>query len=82
MSKLSAQSKKHLVKLTKAFPNMPKSDEFMVILKERLEANNFTDEMVENAVNHIIETCAYPTISDFIMYKKGQSPYKPFKNEN
>ena len=60
-------------KLESAFPQL--KSEFFKILKERIEANNFTDELFEKAVNRVIDTCTYPTIADVIGYKKDETNF-------
>ena len=60
-------------KIRQAFPNLTK--DFYDILCERLKAHNFTDEELSDAVNHVIDTCKYPTptIAEFISFIKEQS---------
>jgi hypothetical protein len=57
-------------KIKNSFPSL--SAGFYDILCDRLKANNFTDEKLQNAVNHVIDTCIYPipTIANFISFNK------------
>jgi len=59
-----------IVVIKKAFPSLPLS--FYDIFIERLKANGFTDDRFKEAVNHVIDTCKYPTptIGNFISFKK------------
>jgi len=60
----------NVAKIKKAFPSLPMG--FYEIFDERLKANGFTDERLADAVNHVIDTCIYPTptIANFIGYDK------------
>lgn len=60
----------NVVKIRKAFVALP--DGYYDILIERIKANGFSDSRLEDAVNHVIETCPYPTptIANFISYDK------------
>lgn len=66
---------KNIAKLKKAFPSMPLG--FYDILDERIRDNGFSDERFTDAVNHVIDTCPYPTpkISDFISFDKRIKTY-------
>jgi hypothetical protein len=46
--------------------------EFFDILSNRLKENNFNDERLRDAVNHVIDNCIYPTptIAQFIGFDK------------
>jgi len=46
-------------KLKGAFPQLPK--EFYEVLTDRIWANGFSDQRFRDAVNHVIDTCVYPT---------------------
>jgi len=45
--------------LKTAFPNL--SDGFHDILSDRILAHKFTDQRFMDSVNHVIDTCKYPT---------------------
>ena len=57
-------------KIKAAFPNLP--PDFYDILSDRIKENGFSDMRFVNAINHVIDTCKYPTptIADFIGYDK------------
>ena len=57
-------------KIKAAFPNLPA--EFYDILSDRVKAQGFSDERFIDAVNHVIDTCIFPTptIANFIGYDK------------
>lgn len=57
-------------KLKKAFPAL--SGDFFGVLYERLEANQFCDERLIDAINHVIDNCPYPTptIAQILTYDK------------
>lgn len=59
-----------IVKAKIAFPALPK--EYFDMLRLRLEANNFSDDRLKDAVAHVIDTCTYPTptIANFIGFDK------------
>ena len=61
-----------IAKVFKAFPNIDDKDYFN-ILKDRFIKNNFTDNRVKDAVNHVIDTCVYPkpAIAEFLQYDKS-----------
>lgn len=58
------------IKLKQTFPSLPPG--FYDIFSERLKANNFTDERLIDAINHVIDNCIYPipTIANFISFDK------------
>lgn len=59
---------KHLLRLHRLFPNQ--SMDFFLILQERIKFHGFTESELENAVNHVIDTCEYGsfTIASIIRY--------------
>jgi hypothetical protein len=61
---------KATIRITKSFPQLPK--DFFEILKNRLFENDFNDNRLIDAVNHVIDTCIYPvpTIANIISYDK------------
>ena len=56
--------------MKKSFPALPA--DFYDSLSERLKANGFCDERLNDAVNHVIDTCLYPTptIANIISFDK------------
>jgi hypothetical protein len=64
-----------MVKIKATFPSLPK--EFFIVLRERLGANNFTDQRLIDAVNHVVDKCIYPTptIAEFISYDRRTKLY-------
>lgn len=56
--------------IQKSFPSLPIG--FYEIFKERIKANNFTDERLMDAISNVIDTCVYPTptIAQFISWDK------------
>jgi CRISPR/Cas system-associated endoribonuclease Cas2 len=65
-----------IAKIYKAFKNITDKDYFQV-LKERIKENNFSNEKLKDAVNHVIDTCVYPTptIANFLSYDKNVKLY-------
>jgi len=65
----------NVAKIKKSFPGLPIG--FYQVFDERLKANNFTDERLTDAVNHVIDTCVYPqpTIAQFISFDKRIKVY-------
>jgi len=59
-----------------AFPAIPV--QFYDILQERLRANHITDTRLIEAVNHVIDTCHFPTptIADIIDFDGTQKMSK------
>lgn len=57
-------------RLQGTFPEL--RPEFFRTLSERVKANKFTDERLEDAINHLIDNFRYPkpTIADIISYDK------------
>lgn len=53
-----------------AFPALPNT--FFDILRDRINANKFSDERFTDSVNNVIDTCPYPTptIANFISFDK------------
>jgi len=58
----------NMAKIKDAFPTLQKG--FYDLLCQRLKANEFSDEKLSEAVNHVIDNCNYPnpTIANFINY--------------
>jgi hypothetical protein len=56
--------------IRKSFPNLP--IDFFDVFTDRVKANGFTDERLNDAVGHVIDTCIYPTptIAQFISWDK------------
>ena len=63
------------IKLLKAFPALQPA--FHDILADRLTANNYCDERLNDAVAHVIDNCIYPTptIAQFISFDKRMKLY-------
>ncbi|OAV63667.1 hypothetical protein Barb6XT_03081 [Bacteroidales bacterium Barb6XT] len=61
---------KHLLRLHHAFPL--RSMDFFITLQERIKFHGFTESELENAVNHVIDTCDYDSfaVSSIIQHKK------------
>lgn len=59
---------KNTLKIRKAFPSLPV--EFYDVLLEMVKDEGFTDERFDDAVNHVIRTCVFPTptVANFISY--------------
>jgi len=53
-----------------AFPYLNK--EFYQLLKERIMEKGFSDQRLTDAVNHVIDTCLYPTptLANFLSFDK------------
>ena len=53
-----------------AFPDL--TLDFYDIFFARIKENNFSDERLKDAVNHVIDTCVYPkpAIANFILFDK------------
>jgi hypothetical protein len=64
-----------MAKVKKAFPGLP--IDFFTVLSERVAANGFTDERIQDAVNHVVDTCKYPTptVADFMSFDKKRRIY-------
>lgn len=56
--------------IKRAFPSLPL--DFYDLLIDRLKAKGFTNDRLNDAVIHVIDTCKYPvpTIADFLSYDK------------
>jgi hypothetical protein len=67
---------REIAKIQAAFSALPK--EFYDILSSRLADNGFTDDRLKDAVNHVIDTCIYPTptIAQFISWDKRIKVFK------
>ena len=68
----------NIAKIKFAFPSLPL--EFYDVLSDRIKAQGFSDARLQDAVNHVIDTCHYPTptIADFISFDKK---FKVFTHE-
>ena len=66
---------KNIARVKAAFPSLPK--EFYKAFSERIIDNNFNDDRLRDAVNHVIDTCVYPipTIAQFISFDKKFKVY-------
>lgn len=64
-----------IARLMKAFPELPSS--YFDILTERIKANKFCDERLNDAINKVIDTCRYPkpSISDVVGFDKRSRLY-------
>lgn len=53
-----------------AFPDLNK--DFYQLLKERIMEKGFSDQRLTDAVNHVIDTCLYPTptLANFLSFDK------------
>jgi hypothetical protein len=67
----------NIAKIKKAFPALPV--EFYDILCEKIKEHNFTDHRLVKAVNHVIDSCIYPTptIAQFITFDKDNENSVP-----
>lgn len=61
---------REIVRAKAAFPSLPTV--FFDVLRDRINANSFTNERFKDAVNYVIDNCRYPTptIADFVSYDK------------
>lgn len=61
---------KNIARIKAAFPMLPK--EFYKTFSERIIDNDFNDDRLRDAVNHVIDTCVYPTptIAQFISFDR------------
>jgi hypothetical protein len=57
-------------RIKKSFPALPVG--FYEVFAERIKANGFTDDRLQDAVANVIDTCPYPTptIANFISFDK------------
>ena len=62
-------------KIKKAFPALP--IDFFDVFTDRLKVNGFNDDRLRDAVDHVIDTCVYPTptIAQFISFDKRYKIY-------
>jgi len=65
-----------IARIKKSFPSLPVG--FYEIFSERLKANGFNDERLQDATANVIDTCVYPTptIAQFISFDKKVKVYK------
>lgn len=61
---------KNIAKIKKSFPSLPIG--FYEVFAERLKANGFCNDRLNDAVNHVIENCVYPTptIAQFLTWDR------------
>lgn len=66
---------REIAKIQAAFPSLPK--EFYDILSSRFADCDFTDDRLKDSVNHVIDTCVYPTptVAQFISFDKKYKVY-------
>lgn len=62
--------------IKKSFPSLP--IEFYDVFMDRIKANKFNDDRLNDAVAHVIDNCVYPTptIAQFISFDKKIKVYK------
>src|ERR1035437_8959738 len=67
---------KNMEKIKNAFPSLPVG--FYDVLCDRLKTKKFNDARLCNAVDGVIDTCAFPTptVANFIMFDKDNPVYK------
>jgi len=60
----------NVAKIKQAFPSLPLT--FFEVFDERIHANGFSSQRLNDAVSHVIDTCVYPvpTIANFISFDK------------
>ena len=65
----------NIARVKKAFPALPR--DFFDVFTDRINESGFNDDRLRDAVNHVIDTCVYPTptIAQFISFDKK---YKVF----
>jgi len=58
------------LEIVKAFPAL--NNDFIDVLHRRIKEKNFSDTRLIDAVNHVIDTCVYPTptVASFIGFNK------------
>jgi len=63
------------MKLKKAFPQLGAG--FIDVFNDRIKANGYTDERLNDALAHVIDNCIYPTptIAQFISYDRKMTLY-------
>lgn len=66
----------NIARVKKSFPTLP--IEFFDVFDDRIKANRFTDDRLNDAVSYVIDTCVYPnpTIAQFISFDKRVKVYK------
>jgi len=65
----------NVIKLNKAFPTLDGS--FFDVFSDRIKDNKYNDSRLNDAVNHVIDNCIYPspTIAQFISFDKMMKLY-------
>lgn len=66
---------KNALVLKKSFPAL--KNDFIDIFYERLKANGYTDQRLNDAIGHVIDNCIYPTptIAQFISFDRKMILY-------
>ena len=64
------QIKSEVKKLSAAFPEV--TNDFIILLAERISDNEFTAQRVKDAINHVIDNSPYkrPAIADIISFDR------------
>lgn len=59
-----------VARIRAAFPDLDRG--FYQLLKERIREKGFSDQRLTDAVNHVIDTCPYPTptLANFLSFDK------------
>lgn len=59
---------KNVSKIKMSFPSLPA--EFYDVFSDRIKDNGFSNERLNDAVNHVVDNCIYPvpTIAQFIAF--------------
>jgi hypothetical protein len=67
--------KEEVKKLLAVFPEV--TNDFLIILIDRLTDNKFTKDRVKDAISHVIDTCPYkrPSIADIISFDRKVKTY-------
>jgi hypothetical protein len=67
---------KSMEKIRNAFPSLPAG--FYDVLCDRIKTKKFNDARLCNAVDGVIDTCAFPTptVANFIIFDKDNPVYK------
>lgn len=70
---------KNIARIKNSFPALPEG--FYEVFSQRIVEQKFNDARLSDAVNHVIDTCIYPTptIAQFISFDKKIKIYKYFE---